>query len=380
MGDLADVVAVLGALDREIARLSPDERAQAQARVADLVPPYGEPDAVGWYDRLLAQTDQEPAEQDLDHALERLARPPTRPSELPRRMAALGAVARAFPDLYGPDGSKRSVMLRALEAPGILSSAPAVGEPPDIDDVRRSRVRDDAERLLPALVEPPAGRVSFVELRDANRILLNDDLARSGPAFRSRFGLPIIDGDEDPVAKFTTRLRVTGMTLDDARRGFLDPTNWTRVEGWCEMVPIEVGPSASDPEPRADRRFLEVVGTNGCGPGSLEIAVGLDFDPLRALPGEDGNDLQLVQSFWMSTDQPQGANGTVRLDEGSISVLDEGTHLFVLSIKTLGFTNKVVGGQTLVGLAGPAGYTEMSAQFIEEASVDLGSDFRIERI
>jgi hypothetical protein len=357
MSDSADVMAVLGAIDHEVARLDGDARSAAQARAAELVPPYAEPDAVGWYDQLV-DAGGGAGPPDLDRALERLARPANDIHALPRRVAALGAAARAFPDAYGPGGAKRDVMLRALAAPGILATAP--------DD---DRARDHAERCLRLLAEPPAGDPSYAGVLAAGRGLFDAPFVSLAPPCRGK----LVDPDR-PVIALTTRHRVRGMTLDDARRGILEPANWKHVDGWCDMVP-----SGSDPDdPQVDKRFLEVVAMGECGDKGLSIAVWLDFPPIREIADREGETVQLVLSYDMSAEQPLPANDKVRTDQGSIAVLEERDHLKVTATKRIGFGPSLLGGKSVALFACSSGYLALGAGFIVQASAGLGKEIIVE--
>ena len=121
MCDLAEFVAVLGALDREVARLEGDERATAQRRIAALIPPYGAPDAVGWYEKWVGASGSDAPTEDLDRAILALARPTSDRYVAARRLPVIAAAVQALPERYGPTGARRDVALHALTAPGILA-------------------------------------------------------------------------------------------------------------------------------------------------------------------------------------------------------------------------------------------------------------------
>ena len=349
MSDATDVMAVLGAIDHEVARLDGDARAAAHARVAELIPPYAEPEVVGWYDRLVdAGGGAGPPE--LDRALERLARPPGDDNALPLRVAALGAAARAFPETYGPEGSKREAVLRALAVPGILAPAGDLAA-------------GDAEQGLRVLAAPPAGDRSFSGLRGAGPPALADPLFRKPGPF---FGKLPPDGGIDLRA----RLRVRGLTLDDARHGMLDPARWKLVDGWCDMVPSAAPP----PEPGVEQRFLEVVAMGNCEGSGLKLAVWLDFFPIEELVDHTG--VELTLGYTMSPEQPSPANDRVVKDEGEVSVFDEGDHLTVRTRKVL--KAAIPGLKSVPSLAYSLGYLDLAARFIVQTSSGLGNEITIE--
>lgn len=349
--DSADVMAVLGAIDREVTRLDGDARDVARARIAELIPPYADPEAVGWYDRLLDAGGGSAGAADLDEALERLARPAGDVHALPRRVAALGAAARAFPDAYGPQGAKRDVVLRALAAPGVLAA-------PDGDDAR-----GDPEQGLRLLVEPPPDDPSFAALRVAGRGVFSELVLSQALPFRGQ----LVNPDKPEIA-LTTRHRVRGMTLEDARRGFLDPANWKDVDGWCGMTPSDPPPN----DPHVQKRFLEEVAMGQCGGVDLAIKVWLDFPPIREIEDDEGDPVELVLAYDMSEEQPPPANDMVRTDQGSIRARDKHDHLAVTATKRIGFGPSLPGGRSLAWLALPAGYLDLGAEFIVGASESLG--------
>jgi hypothetical protein len=357
MSDLSDLVAVLGALDTEVARLEPGAREGAQRRVAELIPPYGEPDMVGWYSAFV-EAARVGSAVDLDDALLRLAGPTDNPGVPARRLAAIAAAARAFPMRYGPDGVRRDVSLRALMGPGILAAAPAVGYGPS--DVGAS-LEADTEQVLQALAEPDVG--SYAALRDRHRPRFHSTLPTEVPNRAARLVDTVVDGDVDPAAALKTTICVRDMKLSAAPATFLDPANWAGCPGWCSMSPSVVPPT--DP---GHKRFLEVVGL-GCDTGDFELSVWLDFSPVISWGG------RLVLAYWMSPPEVQhtltagdiGASGKVAIDEGSLAVVQDGLDLRITTTKRFRYTSEAIGRATFI-LASGAGYAEMGAAFIEQAS------------
>jgi hypothetical protein len=358
MSDITDLVAVLGALDTEVAQLGPAAREAAQRRVAELIPPYGEPDMVGWYPAFVAAARVSSA-VDLDEALLSLAGRTDNPGVPARRLAAIAAAARAFPERYGPDGDRRDVSLRALMGPGILASAPAVGDGPvDVD----ASVETDTEQVLRTLAEPEVG--SYAALRDRHRARFHSTLPTDVPNRAARLVDTVVDGDVDPAAALKTTICVRGMKLSDARDTFLNPAKWAGCPGWCSMSPSVTRPT----EPGVAKRFLEVVGL-GCDAGDFELSVWLDFSEVI----EWGK--RLVLAYWMSSPKVQqtftvgdsGASGKVAIDEGSLAVVQDGTHLRITTTKRFRYTSEAIGRATFI-LASGAGYAEMGEAFIKQAS------------
>lgn len=358
MSDITDLFAVLGAIDTEVARLEPGARDEAQRRVAELIPPYGEPDMVGWYPAFVTATRMSHP-VDFDGALLSLASPTDNPSVPARRLAAIGAAARALPERYGPDGDQRDVAVRALMGPGILPSAPAVGYGRvDVD----ASMETGAEQVLHTLVEPEVG--SFAALRDRDRARFHPTLPTDVPNRAARLVDTTVDGDVDPAAALKTTICVSGMRIGKARTTFLDPAKWAGCPGWCSMTPSVAAPTGAG----VDKRFLEVVGLP-CGSGGFELSVWLDFSRVN-----DWGD-RLVLAYWMSPPEVQptltaggtGASGKVAIDEGSLAVVKDGAHLRITTTKRFRYTSEAIGRATFI-LASGAGYAEMGAAFIEQAT------------
>jgi hypothetical protein len=358
MSDISDLVAVLGALDTEVARLETGAREAAQRRVAELIPPYGEPDMVGWYSAFV-EAARVGSAVDLDDALLRLAGPTDNPGVPARRLAAIAAAARAFPTRYGPDGDRRHVSLRALTGPGILASAPAVGYGPS--DAGAS-LEADTEQVLHTLAEPDVG--SYAALRDRHRPRFHSTLPTEVPNRAARLVDTVVDGDVDPAAALKTTICVSGMRIHEARNTFLNPAMWAGCPGWCSMSPSVAAPTVAG----VDKRFLEVVGL-GCDTGDFELSVWLDFSPVISWG------CRLVLAYWMSPPEVQhtltagdiGASGKVAIDEGSLAVVQDGLDLRITTTKRFRYTSEAIGRATFI-LASGAGYAEMGAAFIEQAS------------
>jgi hypothetical protein len=311
---------------------------------------------VGWYSAFVEAARVSSA-VDLDEALLSLAGPTDNPGVPARRLAAIAAAARAFPTRYGPDGDRRYVSLRALMGPGILASAPAVGYGPT--DVGAS-LEADTEQVLRTLAEPDVG--SYAALR-GHRAPFRSTLSTEVPNRAARLVDTVVDGDVDPAAALKTTICVREMKLSKARDTFLDPANWAGCPGWCSMSPSVIPPT--DP---GHKRFLEVVGL-GCHTGDFELSVWLDFS--EVIKWSD----RLVLAYWMSPPTVQqtltvggiGASGKVAIDEGSLAVVQDGADLRITTTKRFRYTSEAIGKATFI-LASGAGYAEMGAAFIEQAS------------
>jgi hypothetical protein len=375
MSDIGDLVALLGELDRTIASLEGAEAEGARAEAAAMIPPYGNADAPGWYDRLLATTGAEFGPSSLSEAMDAMARPPSSRSVLPRRVIAIAAVARALPDRYGLHGEELERTLRALSGPGILATAPNVDE---VEPGTEVDILAEASQLLELLVDhdrlPDVHAYrEFVDM-DTSTALLSVQL-RSLPAPCSTDVIEVErEGSVELVLTLATQVCVSGVSLADVAKptSFMNPQNWARYAYWCDMVPDPA--NLADPVEAA--RYLEIVALD-CDTRALEVAVWLDFSRLVKRPRS------LLRTYTMSRDQstelPAGgpvgggaaaaakANNAVSIDEGSIKVMDEGAHLRVRTTKRVHFT---VGldASTLALLSCGAGYGALAADFVVEGS------------
>jgi hypothetical protein len=367
MGDSGDLVALLGHLDRAIGELEGDAAVTARAAAATMVPPLAEPGAPGWYDRLVAAMGVELEPRSVSEAMAAIASPAEGLSALPRRLVAITAVARALPRQFGPDGSEAHLTLQALSTPGILASAPPLGErmPPS----EETRIVDEAPVLLARLVDP-------VELpnvdayrqfigRESNRALLQDALLRLPAPCTTDVVEVTAGGQAARALALVTTVCVTGVSLAEvaAQAGFLNPANWARSPAWCEMLADPANP-ADHKEPA---RYLEVVALD-CPSGALEVAVWLDFSRLVQRPRA------LVRTYTMSANQAGGvptgagaavqtANNAVVVDEGSLKVIDEGAHLQVKTTKRVRF-RAGLDVDILRIISCGAGYGALAAEFV----------------
>ncbi len=371
MGDSGDIIAVLGELDRTIERLDPGRGGQARAAAATLVPPFGEPGAAGWYDRLLEVAGGRPDANDLDEAVAALALPPASRTVLAHRVIAVGAVARALPDRFGPGGHQEQLALEALSAPGILRSAPDVGEADEGDD--RPPVRDEAPAFLALLADraafPTVGSYrQFLALAAAGGLVHHDLIGVPPPC-----GTDVVNvsagGPAGVAVALVTQVCVIGVTLADlgGDGAFMNPANWSSYSHWCHMQPDPANPA----DPTAAARYLEVVALD-CERRWFEVAVWLDVSPLTRRSDA------LIRTYMMSAEQATSvgdlhANGAVDVDEGTIKVVDEGSHLRVTSTKRVRFTAPI-DPHALAVMACGAGYGALAGQFVVEGTGGAAHD------
>jgi hypothetical protein len=393
MSETSALVAVLGALDRAVLAIDdPGAQERAHRRVAELIPSYDVPGAPGWYDRLLAATDEHehelvpPQPTTVNEAIGRLgealanlgATEPETPRLLPHRLMAVGAVVRAFPEDFLPpprpgqpglvpeSGSNVDRAAQALTVPGLLEDGPMIGEH------GRGNVAH-AVILLERMADPdqlPHLR-AYREFRDHedNLQLLSLELRSQPPPCTTELVEVGDPGDPAPAVALVTRICVAGINLKTAAQTFLDPSTWIGYESWCAMVP----------HPQATRRFLEVVDID-CDPvpPNLPVAVWLDFSPLKQAPGVR------FRSYVMSRDQelgtvvidhlgnPRQANDAVEVDEGTIKATLEGGHMLVETTKRVRFKNTTIDAPSIAVLACAAGYGALATDFVSDLVARAG--------
>jgi hypothetical protein len=394
MGERSALVAVLGALDRAVLAIDdPAARELAHQRVAELIPSYDLPGAPGWYDRLLAATDEQrhelvpPPPATLDDAIGQLsealanlgAAEPETSRLLPNRLMAVGAVARTFPEHFLPpprppeqpdflpeSGSDVNRAAQALTVPGLLEDGPRIGEH-GRGNVAHALIL--LERLADPNQLPHLG--AYREFRDSadNRQLLSLELRSQPPPCTTQLVEVGDPGDPTPAVALVTRICVAGIDLKRAEATFLDPSTWTGYESWCAMVP----------HPQVTRRFLEVVDID-CDPAppNLPVAVWLDFSSLKQAPDVRS------RSYVMSRDQelgtvvtdhlgnPRHANDAVEVDEGSIKATLVDGHMLVETTKRVRFKNTPIDAPSIAMLACAAGYGALAADFVSDLVARAG--------
>ncbi len=376
MSERSALVAVLGALDTAIAATEDaSEREQLQARVAELIPAYGKPGAVGWFRRAFRDEGPPPtrgdAEAALSDALEALAgtrgvqRPEEQPSPrmLPHWLIAVGAVARALPRFRDPsEHPEAEQAARALMVPGLVASMPTDRSP---NDDEFGNARDEALELLRWLSDPEllASISDYPTFRDSNRNVLHQQiLSQPDPCAGE---LVVVENVRRPdvAVALRTSVCVTGVTLADCEQTFLDPSNWGDIDAWCAMEP--------DSNPDHGRTFLEFVDFDCAVPSPFGVAVWLEFSDL--VVREDSRILSYtIANAHESEAAASGLlpNGAVTVDEGSIKVtLEEdggGQHLLVETTKRVAFTNPSFDESTIGILACAVGWGEMAIDFISD--------------
>jgi hypothetical protein len=380
MSERSALVAVLGALDTVIATTEDgSERQLMQERVAELIPPYGESGAVGWYNRAFRGDAPLPthaeAEADLTAALRDLAstrdvQVSREPSArmLPNWIVAVGAVVRALPAYRPPAGvtdfdprehPEAEWATRALMVPGVVAAMP-MGQIPTADELAVARAQ--AIDLLGRLADPDQlpSISEYRRFRENNRMLLHTQILSQPDPCATEL---VVVGDPvtpDIAVALTTSVCVAGVTLTDAEQTFLKPATWASNDAWCAM-------EADSQQPRT---YLEVVDLDCTGSGSLlRVAVWLEFSELVAR-GDSRIISYAIADGYENVVSPSGlrANGAVTVDEGSIKVTKElvggAEHLLIETTKRVTFTNASFDESTIGILACAIGWGAMALDFV----------------
>lgn len=314
MASVQSILVLFGEVDRLVVE-APDRREAVTA----VLGAYQDPSTPGWYERFTlwladAGIQPRPTElpRDVEQALAALADDPPTGRAQARLLLAIAALGRADPE-------RRADMARAVQ--------PLVPEqpPPDVEIDRDSRAdglvqllanSGDYAGLFPNLASwkamlTEAHRRGFISASLAQQV--------EPPCHDEFVELP---GGTGPVASLTTQFVTAALRFDQAT-GFLDPTRWPGcTDLWCRMDHLPGGPP---------RRFLEVIGLDCANPYGWELRTCLEFEN-RTLPGVP----VATADYRLAADQT-GADGLVEVDEGSITVIDEGTQVRIVTVKRLRF-------------------------------------------
>lgn len=383
MSERSALVAVLGALDTVIATTEDaSERQQMHERVAELIPPYGDAGAVGWFHRAFREDAPLPsraeAEAELTAALGALAdtrdvQVSREPSArmLPHRLMAVGAVARALPRYQPPPGvtefdptehPELEQATQALMVPGLVAGMP-MGRDPRPEELVEARTQ--AIELLGRLADPrhlPSIR-EYRSFREGNRILLHDQVLTQPDPCATELVVVGDPGRPDVAVALRTSVCVTGVTLADCERTFLEPANWGSNDAWCAM---ELDSHAEHP-----RTYLEIVDLDCGDPSVFGVAVWLEFSDLVR------TDDSRIISYAIADEHEDVVsasglrpNGAVTVDEGSIKVTrepaDGGEHLLIETTKRVAFSNPSFDESTIRILACAVGWGAMAIDFVSD--------------
>ena len=371
MSELADLMAVFGAVDRAVAG---DERRLLPA-VASLVPEYNHR-AAGWFDgvqiwaeqggRALAAEGQEYDVQppdlselpDAGTALDNLIAAEPDPGLVGRRLLAVALLSRVQPvhSTAPPDLSTGSV------SDGKLADALA----PMVDDSAYHGTLSLQSRSMALLdiLRNARSRPAMVQAA------LQQELITQAAADQviSPMTWTVVPSTEagGPAVAFETRFWIDGTALSDVA-GVLEPAQWTGfTPPWCEMKPMAT-PAAT--APGAVSRWREVIALE-CGntPPLLVLRTVLDFR-FQALPDGSGSALE----YRLADGQlASGGDGMVTVDEGSLVTRKLGTGVEVITTKRIQF--RAFSRMLPLEAAGLAwfvwlmGYSSLAEYFVEQVA------------
>jgi hypothetical protein len=322
MASVQSILVIFGEVDKLVVD-DPDRTDD----VAAVLGAYADPLTRGWYGKFtgwLNDAEIQPQPIDLstttiDEALSDLAQAPPPTGRAQARLllaiAALGRADRGRVD----DPQRRADMARAVEPLVPEMAPPGPGRDDRADGlVRLLAGRDDDFGFV------------FRELSDWGEMLatardlgfIDEELAQQTvPPCQGTF--VELAGGSGPIASLKTDFVTTTLSFEQAS-AFLDPAQWPGcTQLWCEMVLQSGGPP---------RRYLEVIGFDCGDPNGWRLRTCLEFENQTQTEG-----MRIaVANYRLAVDQT-GADQLVEVDEGSITVIDEGSHVRVVTVKRLRF-------------------------------------------
>jgi hypothetical protein len=326
MASVQSILVLFGEVDRLVVEAPDDEtRDRRQEAVAAVLGAYKHPSTPGWYEkftRWLNDAGIQPRPtvlpDDVRDALDELAdvnHPPTGRAQA-RLLLAIAALGRADPG-WIDDDERRTRLAGAVR--------PLVPEAPD-EEIDRDGRADGLVQLLAnsgnyeGVFPTLEAWQQMLEVAFARGFISAELKQQVDPPCQAGFSEPA--GASGPVASLKTELVTKLLTFDQAT-GFLDPSRWPDCTAlWCRMDPLPGGPP---------RRFLEVIGLDCDDLTRWRLKTCLEFEN-RTLPGIRA----ATADYRLAADQT-GADRLVEVDEGSITVIDEVTHIRIVTVKRLRF-------------------------------------------
>lgn len=308
MGEVQDLMAVYGAIDRAV--VDHPERA---GDVARLLPPYGL-GAAGWFEHFNDVVKSGPTSDarlpELDTALANMAGYAGSSRRQARRIMAVGALAKANP-AYGVDGGQVALSVAALK-PLTGTGTDAAGT--DLLTLITDPAQFSGPQDWGRVVSPPGDGPPLVSAPLS--------LQKDPPCHSEVVTVPTTTGAQEAVA-LETSCCVSGVTMAQTKN-YLNPANWPTCSPlWCEMTPIGQGSFG--------QKYREVISLDCADPKSTRITTCLEF-LLSTLP--DGT---AVLEYQLS-DTPGVGDGRIIVDEGSIVAREVNGQICVTTTKRVCFT------------------------------------------
>jgi hypothetical protein len=407
--ELDAIVGIYGAVDEAV-----QSDSDARARVAQLLPPYRDPD-VHWYGDFVRWLSEErgvvakrsesrfPA---LADALEQLGGGAAEGRMRARRMFAIAVAIRAFPEIGEPESALGSATVRALASPPSVeepSATPAAEEPsaPPRADELSAPAGAEEERSAPAPAGVAHGGRRLQELLADNELLggangtrvlklstwwdqvvataLSEGVIPDGVGLRP---MPCsgrvltVPGVAGPVAALETQFQTDEVGFDAATR-FIEPVNWKTCmpNFWCDMELTGRGVLP------VLYRYHEVVSSDckaGRGaPFRAETDLLFNF---RWLPDEEHAEVALA-NYQLSDGRPL-PDDLIRVDEGTVLVSKVGpgqTPLSITTTKRIQFSYPF-SSEAIALIMCALGYADLAGQLLYCAAtrgnaVGSGTDF-----
>jgi len=315
MGEVAALVAILGAVDRAV--VVDPALGDVAAR---FYPPYAD-GAAGWFDVLVGLSDQygnTPGIPSLAVALDELGAIEPTGAMPSRRLHALAVASRLLPEL-GPQGAARSGAIRALTHDTLAADELAAAE------------------LLGAVgsdeVYPHVTHFGDMIDHAVDRHLIPAATAQHAtPPCTGDLVSVTVDGDTLLATQLRSGFCTDAVTVAQAA-AFLDPANWPGCsELWCEMTPI------GDHTQPGPRRFVEVISLS-CPPAPDEWTLTTCLEFVTADTGDGGALLS-----YRKCGDPGLSDGQVVIDQGTISIQpDDAGGICVTTTKTVRFAQPIEG-------------------------------------
>jgi hypothetical protein len=348
MGELRDLIAIYGEIDRAVAA---DDG--VRAAVAQRVSLYEDPDA-HWYEAFAAwaedvreDTSGGPAFPPLEEAVRDLESIPPRGRMHARRLWVLALAAQAFPELARRDDGS-SPLARALGHGEVENES---GRAQDLLELLA-----DPDRLASAVAREDGSLDAWWDetLREAQArgLLIEADAEDLGPRpCTGRLVTVAVPGGSVEVAALETVFETSVLSFDQAVR-FLHPETWPGCSALCcRMLDLGVQPSGL-------HRFRETVSAD-CADRlrTWTIQADLDFS-FRQVDGQVA-----VAEYELSP----GPQPDVLVDEGSLAVRAIGTaddpRIRVTTTKRVRF-NRPFTGKQLAMIVCALGYASIVEDLI----------------
>jgi hypothetical protein len=343
MSEHEDLIGVYGAIDRAVA-----ENLTLASQVAPFLGAYRDTRAIRWFDEFEAWNRELGTRPfpDLEEALENLAGRPAPGRTAARRILALTVAGRVFPELTHADASVS--IQRALAVEGLTG-------PEDTAN---------ATELVSLLMDPdefPSLEqwAHLLETAVARGLLPSQLRAQADAPPCSGTLVEVPPGDLFPAAELTTTFSTTALTLQQATR-FLEPSNWPGCcPFWCVMQ--EIGRT-----PTQTRIYHEIVSLDCTNKGNAWTAeTYLEFALINMKDG--------ARVSYALSDPYRTPNDLIVVDEGSLTVEQQGPAVRVSTVKRIKFNHPFT-GPALAMIMCALGYNHVAEDLVFNCAAETPDD------